>query len=140
MGRTLARFTEYKAKLLLYAKTLEIRVTYKAEDGDGKYMPSCRTIVIDPDLDESSEIATLLHELGHATDDTLYTRAAYKRLSRAYQVIYRQKPTRAQKKAVLECERRAWFFARSVAKQLRIPLGKWFEKEAQTNLSEYARL
>jgi hypothetical protein len=138
-GRPLPNFEAYLAKLLAYAKACEIKVIYRDEPCDGVYQPSRRTIIIDKDLPESTEIATLLHELGHAEDDAFLDEFTLARLEKLYRKVYRVKLSKRDLAQVLECERRAWQFGRAIAKKLRIPLGKWFEAEEDEALTAYAR-
>jgi len=137
MGRPLKNYDIYIDKLKLYAEACEIEIVYRDVPGDGIYMPSKRRISIDKDLPESTEIATLTHELGHAMDDTLYDKRSMKILDKAFPAYYNGTATESQKQAVIECERRAWVFARGIAKKLRIPLGKWFTSEEQEALADY---
>jgi hypothetical protein len=137
MGRSLKNHDAYLDKLKAYAQACEITVEWKNEDGDGAYIPSLRKIKIDPDLPDSTEIATLLHELGHSLDDTLYSKSVMRVLDRAYKAVYHKKPTQQQLQSVLDCEKRAWTFGRSIAKKLRIPLGKWYAAEEAEALKIY---
>lgn len=137
MGRSLKNYDIYIEKIQAYTEACEITIEYKDVPGDGAYMPSRRVISVDKDLPESTEIATLLHEMGHSMDDTLYDKRSMKILDKAFPAFYNGTATEAQKAAVIECERRAWVFARGIAKKLRIPLGKWFDKEENEALSDY---
>ena len=137
MGRPLKNFDIYLDKLKLYAEACEIEIVYRDVPGDGAYIPTKRRINIDKDLPESTEIATLSHEMGHAMDDTLYDKRSMKILDKAFPAYYAGTATEAQKQAVIECERRAWVFARGIAKKLRIPLGKWFTNEESEAMSAY---
>lgn len=137
-GRPLPNYDAYQAKILAYAEACEIKVQYRDQPGDGAYIPTLRKIAIDKDLPESTEIATLLHELGHAMDETLLDKRVAKRLNRLYMRVYTVKLSKARLGEIIDCERRAWALGRSVAKSLRIPLGKWFEREEQDALAQYA--
>lgn len=137
MGRPLKRYDDYLDKLKLYAEACEITIEYKSVDGDGVYVPSRRKIVLDPDLPESTEIATLLHEIGHSMDDTLINKRTEKVMDRAYKAFYDQSASKKQVEKVVECEKRAWIYGRSIAKKLRIPLGKWYDYEEKSALEGY---
>lgn len=137
MGRPLKNFDTYKDKLQAYIDACELTIEYREVDGDGAYLPSRRVIKLDKDLPESTEIATILHECGHSTDDALHDPFSEKKLDKAYKAFYNDKATYNQKKAVIECEQRAWIFARGIAKKLRIPLGKWFDAEEKESLKSY---
>lgn len=139
-GRTLKNHGVYLQKLKLYAKACEVKIVYREDPELGGYCPTRRMVFLDPDLDESTEVAILLHELGHQLDDALHLPGQVHATSRAYLASYRSKPTRKQKALVLACERRAWRNGRAIAKRLRIPLGKWFESERERALSGYRNL
>jgi hypothetical protein len=136
-GRDLKNYEQYRDKLLGYAQACEINVEYKPEDGDGAWISTRRKIRIDPDLAPSTEIATLLHELGHVLDDTRSKGGMDQRIEKAYHAVYHKKPTRKQHEMVLKRERAAWEHGRGIAKKLRIRLGKWFEDEMAEALREY---
>jgi uncharacterized protein with von Willebrand factor type A (vWA) domain len=88
-------------------------------------------------LDDSTEIATLLHELGHQFDDALKDPKKRKKYDKAYPAFYKGQASEKQKKLVLECEKRAWEYGKAIAKKLRIKLGKWYEHEKEQALKEY---
>ena len=136
-GRSLPNYELYKEKLETYCSACEISVEYKDYSGDGAYMPSKRKIVLDCDLPESTEIATWLHELGHSLDDTLYTKKGEQSYSKAFNAFYKDEATQEQKDLVVAAETRAWMYAKSIAKKLRIPLGKWFKEEEIEALNAY---
>lgn len=131
----LRRYEDYLTKLQHYAAACDIEIEYRLEPSDGLYIPSQRKVVLDKDLEPGEEIATLLHELGHMLDDALQEPDS--NLNRAYQAVYRKKPTINQRRLVLECEQRAWDCGRGIAKKLRIPLGKWYDREMQDALQSY---
>lgn len=137
MGRPLKNFDIYMDKLRMYVEACELTLEYKDIDGDGVYLPSRRVITLDKDLPESTEVATLLHEMGHTMDDSLYDPASEKKLDKAYKAVYKNKASYDQTQAVLACEQRAWVFARGIAKKIRIPLGKWFDQEEKDALNSY---
>lgn len=139
-GRVLKNHDVYLQKLEVYAKACEIKILYKEDRDLGGYSPTKRAVYLSPDMPESTEIAILLHELGHQLDDHLHAPTHNNALSMAYYASYERKPTRRQKARVLSCERRAWRCARAIAKRLRIPLGKWFEKERDEALAGYRKM
>lgn len=122
---------------MLYCDACEIQLEHKEHDNDGTWFPSKRKIVLDREMDESTEIATFLHELGHSTDDYLTNPKTEKKYDNAYRAFYKNEATEKQNKLVLECEKRAWFYGRGIAKKLRIPLGKWYDKEEEASLKDY---
>ena len=137
MGRCLKKFDEYYQKLEHYCEASEIEIQYKEHDNDGSWVPSRRKIILDRDLDESTAVATLLHELGHTTDDYLKDPKQEKKYNKAYKAFYNNTANEKQKKLVVECEERAWVYGRGIARKLRIPLGKWFDTEEAEALRSY---
>lgn len=136
-GRKLKNYDEYLQKVKMFAKVIDVKIRRKHIASDGEYVPSLRSINIDKELTNSNEIAALLHELGHSQDDTLLNKTYYAKLNKAYIAVYKRKETPAQLDLVIECEERAWLYARSVAKQLRIPLGKWFDNYKKLCIKNY---
>lgn len=137
MGRTLKNHDLYMEKLLAYAYACEITIEYKEMDGDGSYVPSRRKVKLDKDLPESTEVATLLHELGHSLDDNLTDKKIELVMDKAYKAFYKRSANKRQVEHVVECEKRAWVYGRGIAKKLRIPLGKWYDEEERTALEGY---
>lgn len=136
-GRPLKNYDNYHEKILAYLEACGLTLEYREVDGDGMYSPSRRKITVSPDLPESTEIATLLHEAGHSLDDTLYNKRTMKVHDKAYNAYYDGTATRVQCELVIEAEKRAWLYGRSVAKQLKIPLGKWYQAEQDDALNGY---
>lgn len=138
-GRTLKNYEKYKDKILKYAKSLEIRVEFKEEEDEGKYIPASRTVRVDEDLEDSTKIATLLHELGHVYDFASLEKDIPKsnKINDAYGVIYGDKFTSKQQAIVVDAEKRAWDAGRAIAYQLRIPLGKWYDLEETSGMHSY---
>ena len=138
IGRNLKNYEIYLDKIKAYAKASALKIVRKTEPSDGSYSPHTSTIVIDPDLDESTEIATLLHELGHAFDYKLdsspSTWDAY------YKVYTPEGPTPLQLEKVIEAEIRAWENGVMIAKRLKIPLGKWYAAERKVALTNYRKV
>ena len=138
-GRNLKNYLLYLEKIETYAQVLDIKIEHKTEPSDGVYIPTRRTIRIDPDLDESSDIATLLHELGHAIDDHFSHGGIDPKTEAAYRVVYNGNPSEAQLKLVVEAEKLAWLNGRKIAKALRIPLGKWYDDEEKDAIRLYKK-
>ena len=138
MGRTLRNHDIYLEKLTRYCEACELTLEYKEYPNDGAFVPSRRVIVIDRDLDDSTEIATFLHELGHSTDDSLKEPKALVKYDKAYTAFYKNDANEKQKKLVFECEQRAWEYGRGIARKLRIRLGKWYDAEEAEALLDYA--
>lgn len=138
MGRNLKRYDEYRDKIMAYMEACAINFEFAPEPDEGAYLASRRLIRIDPDLDESTEIATMLHELGHLTDDTLLTGPKFKRISLAYKAFNEKYHSPSQMRLILQCEQRAWMYGRGIAKKLQITLGKWYDDEEKEALAEYA--
>jgi hypothetical protein len=134
----LRRYDLYIDKLMAYAEACQITVVYRIEPSDGVYIPARRKIVLDKDLEPGEEIATFLHELGHAMDDSLENGTThFKKLQNAYHATYEKKPTKYQRSLVVACEKRAWEYGRGIARKLRIPLGKWFTEAMEDGLKSY---
>ena len=130
----------YRNKLAAYAKSVGIKIKRKSMDVEGVYVPYTGVIWVDQDLEDVEEIATLLHELGHAWDDALTSMSSSARLQNAYDKIYTPHYTKHQVFLVLECEKRAWKYAKVIAKMLKIPLGKWFTKLHKEYINSYREL
>lgn len=140
-GRKLSSFREYKRRLLLYAQANGISVVYTADkDSEGEWLPLVRRVKIFPDMTNSSEISTLLHELGHALDDTFADPKTCKRILRAYAAYYAGRPSAKQHQVVIDSEVRAWMYGIRIAKILKIRLGTWYGKEMAISLKEYSEV
>lgn len=136
--RKLKNHEKYRQALLGFAKSLNIKVVFKYDDGNGSYIPESRKIIIDNELTNSDEIATLLHELGHVLDEGLIKDSPfYNRLNKAYGRIYKKSVTKAQKALVIKCEKRAWVYGRAIANILGIKLGLWYESIAKQCIDAY---
>jgi hypothetical protein len=136
-GRTLKLHDEYLQRLELYAEASKLTVEYKQEDGDGAYVPSRRLIRIDPDLNDSFQVAVFLHELGHHLDDRLVHEKYLDRVNKAYTAFYAEKHTKRHLKLIRETEERAWEYGRTVAKIVKIRLGKWYDDAQKLCLESY---
>lgn len=136
---SLKNYKQYIERLILFAQATGITVIFREnDDSDGLWVPYSRKIIIHDQLSQSSEIACLLHELGHSMDDLLSLPPAVdNNLHKAYIALYSDKHTKAQRKAVVDCEKRAWSNARDIAKRLKIPLGKWFDAAERYCLKAY---
>lgn len=130
----LKNYTKYIHVIKLYAKILRIKIVYKDYPCDGSYVPSRRQLVIDNDLDEPDEIATLLHELGHHLDFEMDYPAS---LARAYTSYYKNKHSKKQYSLVKQRERAAWDYGKVIAKKLGIRLGKWYAIIRRDSLRTY---
>lgn len=130
-------YHEYLRRIEAYAEATGVNIKYGPEDGEGSFSPRLRRVKIDPDLSESREIAVLLHELGHSLDETLLDNKTENKLDKAYSAIYDHRHNKKQLKAVLECEKRAWTYARSIAKRLKIRLGAWFDRVEKDCIDAY---
>lgn len=141
-GRKLPNYDLYLNKLEDYAQACELKIEWGNGDEEGYYMPTRRKIVVDPHMTDSATIATILHELGHVLDETLYSKGLEKVMDKAYKSVYKDKskPTRKQKARVLACERKAWQYGRGIARKLRIKLGKWYDKEEKEALLSYRQV
>lgn len=133
VGRPLKNFEDYRDALWAYAKAAGVRIQYERSISSGVYRPRTNAVFINPDLPESTEVATTLHELGHSQDPDL-TEAD--RVDHA--ALHARCATKEQKTAVVVSELRAWNIARSIAATLNIPLGKWFDAEEKECLEGYA--
>ncbi len=136
-GRPLPNYDDYLDKLKCYIKACELTLEYRDEPCDGVWIPARRTIAIDKDLQESTEIAIILHELGHSLDDAMASPKVANAYSRAYTAFYANRLTKKQRQHILTCEQTAWNNGRALATRLRIPLGKWFSDEEAACLKSF---
>lgn len=117
MGRDLPRFEDYRRSIRCYLRRHGISLRYAEVDGDGCYRVGRKCIIICPDLPETTEIAVILHELGHHLDEFLggicHTTTRY------------------------YSESRAWNLGRVIAARLDIPLGAWYRAEEKDALHDY---
>lgn len=122
----LKNFSSYLSRLELYAQANNIKVHYTDNDDYGSYSYRGRRLKLDEDLTHSEEIASFLHELGHAMDDEVIGQQTGA-LAHAYYNLYEEKFSIKEKNMVVACEKRAWHYGRVIAKKLKIRLGKWFD-------------
>lgn len=135
----LKHYTKYLDILLIYAKAIGIKMDFSAYNGNGAWMVAARKIKIDPDMSESEEIATILHELGHVMDDTFQMSKSPNEVIDAYSCIYTGTYTKKQKRLVIKAERLAWANGRKIAKLLKIRLGKWYTDVQRTSINAYKK-
>ncbi len=131
-------YAEYRAALHKYAKGIGIKIQYTHSDSEGIYLPAQNLIKLDREMEDHEVIGTLLHELGHVMDDVFASKKGFTRLDAAYKAVYAKKYTAKQHRLVLDCEKRAWKNGKAIAKQLKIPLGKWYTKMTRMYLGSYA--
>lgn len=136
-GRALKNYDKYLQQIELYARALKVEIIYKTDPSDGAYDQRGSKLTIDPDLSESCEIATLLHELGHATDYSLIDIKSSCKIFDAYSKVYDDGGTKKDLKLVIESEVRAWDNGILIAKRLKIKLGKWYYMERESALNSY---
>lgn len=137
---SLKHVDSYRRRLLNFAKAIGIQVIYTAGTDDGAYIPSKNKIKIGDNFSDSTEIATLLHELGHVISDIGIDQKEHKVQDGAYRVIYTEKYTQRHLEVVLACEKKAWCIGRNIASALKIKLGSWYLKEEKAALKSYRRL
>jgi hypothetical protein len=136
----LKNYLKYMEKLEHYAETLGLRIISREESSEGAYNHNNSTIVIDPDLSESKEIAVLLHELGHAMDYHLTNKKLSPKIWSAYHYVLGDTPPSQDKlETVMAAEVRAWENGAVIAKRLKIPLGKWYASERKSALLNYRK-
>lgn len=133
---SLKHIDAYRKRLGYFAAALRISIEYKECSSEGIFFPSKSKIVIDKDLSDVEEIATLLHELGHALDD-FTTHYNHKELNRAYDKVDDPVLSKKNLDLVLKCERRAWLNGVSIANRAKIRLGKWYTRIMQESLNSY---
>lgn len=140
-GRTLKNYEIYKAKLMVFAKLLRVRVVYIDRGVEGSWSVANRRINIDEGLDESTEIATLLHELGHCLHDAFTNSSprTQNAINTAYSDFYNEMHRKYQKDIVLKSEKMAWDNGRMIANVLSIRLGKWYDREEEVCLRDYRK-
>ena len=137
----LKNYRLYLKKLKSYSKLCGIKVEFRKEvDGIGAYVPSRRSIVIETSLSQSHTISTLLHELGHFVDDFRNPNNHFNNRfhNDGRTAIENERAlTARQKKKVLQLEREAWKNGRALARQLNIPLGRWFFQDEKSSFNTY---
>lgn len=125
-GRRLPKYEEYMSRLKNFAQTLGIKVKKGCEDSEGSYSPKARRITLDEDNTESQDVGAFLHELGHAVDEMLLNNKIKDSINEVYEIVYRKSVSPRQRAILMNNEKRAWMYGRSIAKQLNIRLGNWY--------------
>ncbi len=134
----LKNYIKYLEKIHTYAESAGIKIVEQQVDCDGVFDHTTNKLYIDSDLSESVEIATLLHELGHALDYHLVNKKMSPKIWKAYGHVYEDRPVpKEHLDTVMAAEVRAWEIGRLLGKKLRIPLGKWFDKDEKAALANY---
>jgi hypothetical protein len=137
--RDLKKYDEYLEILKIYAKCIGIKLKIGDFDDEGMWLPYTNTIKVDKYMSNADEIATILHELGHAIDDAFDMSYKLGDIHAAYEAVYNTKATKKQKSLVIKCERLAWKNGRAIAKQLKIRLGKWYTEVEKESINSYKK-
>jgi hypothetical protein len=129
----------YMRRLRAFARAQGYKIEYRDQDECGWHISQSRTIAIKDNMEQSEEIAVLLHELGHMEDDALkrLDPKEIKKIDRAYGAAEMKCATRRQVEIMIECETRAWQHGKAIASRLKIPLGKWFDREMEEAIDLY---
>lgn len=134
----LKHYKKYVKKIELFAFAIGVKIIRCESDDDGIWLPWTRVVKISENMSEAEEIATLLHELGHAIDDIITPSGRYAQSTyRAYRALYKNKQTKRQLKIVLAAEKKAWKYGRDIANRLRIRLGRWYNTIEEDSLESY---
>ncbi len=136
---TLKHYDRYIASITNFASALDIEIVYKPYDDSAAWFPGTSKIIMDDNVSQTEEVASLLHELGHAVSDLFDTPDAdIKAIEKAYGVIYKDAQVSAKNlSVVLATEHRAWNTGREIAKRLKIRLGKWYTDIEQECIEAY---
>lgn len=137
----LKNYNIYMRKIRRFASMCNVDIEFKSNvDGFGEYSPHQRKVVVDRSLSRCERITTILHELGHFMDDSKnpdrwnnnHHYYGYDKIENSIKEM-----SMNQKVVVWECELEAWRNARSLAKMIQIPLGKWFDRDEISSLNSY---
>ena len=140
-GKDLKHYDKYFKIIEKFAKAINLKIERKSVAGDGAFIHSRSKIVIDQDLEQSSEIAVLLHELGHAIDLSRQDEFETAVYNLAYNAVYDDNLcTEKHLQEVLKWEISAWKTARGLASLLKIKLGEWFDEEERDGLDSYKKV
>lgn len=131
-------YKKYLKRLTLFANAIGVNIKIQPADDDGIWIPHSKTILVDDDMPQDEEIATILHELGHALDDIVSTNVRNSQIMyNSYRAMYTSKPSKLQRKIVIAAEKKAWKYGRDIAKRLNIRLGKWYTKLEKSCIKDY---
>lgn len=127
-------YNKYFNILLHYCEMMHIKLYTSLEEDYA--LLSTKTIVVNAEQDYENQIAAILHEIGHILDYT-HNYKKFKKY-RTYITLYKQHHdlTKYQKRELIKIEIRAWEFALSLSKLLKIKL-KNFETIKKQNLATY---
>lgn len=135
----LKHYHKYIKRLNIFAKSIGLKIHYRDNlVSEGVYVPLTFRVYIENDLSESSEIAILLHELGHSLDLGLIDIEQNKVIENAYAAYEKPRCSVKNKRIVMKCERTAWKNARVIAHRLKIKLGIWFNDCESLCLKTYS--
>jgi hypothetical protein len=137
-SRKLKHYDRIIQSLEQYAKAIKLKIIRRSENSEGTYVPLRKIIYLDKDLDESEEVAVLLHELGHAHDLAMLGHKEFMRtIDPAFDAANAGNATTEDMYIILCCESRAWEYGEALAKTLGIRLGKWFHNYKQECLDAH---
>lgn len=137
---SLLLYDEYVNKIEVLAKALRIKIEWTPYPSDGAWLATRRMIKIDPDLSHVDTLATLLHELGHAVDDSVVLKKDMAIVGAAYGTIYTEFYSSKDVTLVVLSEIRAWNYGAALAKILGINVGKWYTKIRVKAIRDYKKL
>jgi hypothetical protein len=138
-------FLKLKRKIMRFAEKNQVVVKFRINDdiyANAYYRKTKRTkdtVWVYIKQPRTIKICVLLHELGHFLDYKQHP-IRYKIYGQAYDsksFYTERKLTKKQKKILVLAETRAWREGEKLAKELGIPLGNWFYKSREENLSTY---
>lgn len=133
----LKNYKKYFIRLYNYSLANGIDLVRDEEPDGGSYSPARSKITVSDELTNSTEIAIILHELGHAIDQLVLKEKDMVRLDNAYRTYYSTNNSYRRANKVLQSEMRAWRYGEAIAKRLKIHTGSWFKKAKKDCLSVY---